>query len=308
VPRGKNRLEGVQVLVPLPTKSDYSIDFEGMKDNVRYLVNAGVHGVIALGSTGEFFQLSATEFDKVADTVVEATDGKASCTIGCSYQNLDECLRRTKYAERAGADGAMIMPPYYLPLTQEAALDFYTIIDGAVDNIQIMAYNFPPASRINLAPELWEKLVELPSITAVKESNSDIFHVTRVLSRVGSKVSVLAGSEAWLLPETILGAKGVTSIFGTGLPRYVLDFYDACKKGDLARAVPMHKAFAEASWFITPFNEVAWVKGLAAICGRHAGPPRPPYAPLGKDELRFLSDWVKAREAENPTAAIRTSG
>src|SRR5437899_3143374 len=123
-------------------RSDFAIDFEAMKRNVNFLVEAGVHGVIALGSTGEFFQLSEGEFDKVVDTVVEATGRKISCSIGCSYQNLTECVRRTKYAERAGADGAMIMVPYYLPVTQEAALDFYRRIDAAVNEIQIMVYNF----------------------------------------------------------------------------------------------------------------------------------------------------------------------
>jgi dihydrodipicolinate synthase/N-acetylneuraminate lyase len=116
----------------------------------------------------------------------------------------------------------------------------------------------------------------------------------------------LAGSEAWLLPETMLGAKGVTSIFGTGLPRLVLDFYDACQKHDFATAVPMHNAFAEASWFITPFNEVAWVKGLAEICGRVAGPPRPPYVPLEEKEVEFLKGWVKAQKVSQP-APIKTS-
>jgi len=291
----RKELKGVQVLVPLPTKPDYSIDFAGIKENIRYLADAGVHGVIALGSTGEFFQLSAVEFDKVVDATVKAAAGDLACTIGCSYQNLAECVRRMKYAEKAGADGAMIMVPYYLPVTQEAALDFYRRVDEQADGIQVMVYNFPPASRINIAPETWEELLKLPSIKAVKESNSDIFHVSRVLSRVRSRVNVLAGSEAWMLPETPLGAVGVTSIFGTGLPELVLEFYEACRRGDYKKAVPMHTAFAEASWFITPFNEVAWVKGLAEICGRKAGPPRPPYAKLGPEETKFLKKWAATR-------------
>jgi 4-hydroxy-tetrahydrodipicolinate synthase len=299
LPGRKKRLEGVQVLIPLVTKRDNSIDFIGMRDNIQHLIEAGVHGVIALGSTGEFFQLSSSEFDQVVDQVVEAVDGKIACTIGCSYQNLPEAVRRTKHAEDAGADAAMLMVPYYLPVSQEEALKFYQELDRAVKDMQIMAYNFPPASRINLPPELWEELLKLPSIRAVKESNSDIFHVSRVLSRIASKVNVLAGSEAWLLPEFPLGAKGVTSIFGTGLPEMVLEHYRACKAGDLKKAVPLHNAFAEASWFITPFNEVAWVKGLASICGRPAGPPRPPYEPLSSDHTKFLKEWVATQRGKS---------
>ena len=271
----------------------------GMRDNIRHLIKAGVQGIIALGSTGEFFQLSDSEFNEVVDNVVDAVDGKIACTIGCSFQNLPESIRRTEYAESAGADAAMVMVPYYLPVSQEAALKFYQNLDRAVKDILIMAYNFPPASRINLAPELWEELLKLPSIRAIKESNSDIFHVSRVLNRISSKVTVLAGSEAWLLPESQLGAKGVTSIFGTGLPELVLEHYRACKGGDMKRAVPLHMAFAEASWFITPYNEVAWVKGLAGICGRPAGPPRPPYEPLSSVHQRFLRRWVAAQKSRN---------
>jgi 4-hydroxy-tetrahydrodipicolinate synthase len=291
----RKELKGVQVLVPLPTREDYTIDLAGIKENARHVIDGGVDGVIALGSTGEFFQLSAAEFDKVVDATVAAVGGEVAVTVGCSYQNQAECLRRARYAERAGADGAMIMVPYYLPVSPEATLSFYKSVDESLDGLQVMVYNFPPASRVNIAPELWEDLLHLDSIRAVKESNSDIFHVSRVLSRVKSRVNVLAGSEAWMLPETPLGAVGVTSIFGTGLPELVVSFYRACQKNDFAKAVPMHTAFAEASWFITPYNEVAWVKRMAEICGRKAGPPRPPYEPLGPKETKFLRAWVAER-------------
>jgi len=285
-------------LVPLPLTKALEIDFDGVRENIDFLTDSGVHGVIALGSMGEFFQVSSEEFRRVVDTVTDAASGKLACTIGCSYQNSAESVRRTRYAEDAGADGAMIMVPYYLPLTPEEAFEHYRIIDESVEEIQIMVYNFPPASRVNITPELWERLVTLNSIKAVKESNSDIFHVTRLLSRFKSRISVLAGSEAWLLPESLLGARGVTSIFGVGLPELVLEFYNACGGHDFDKAITMHNSFVEASWFINPYNEVAWLKALAELCGRKAGPPMPPYSALGEVERDLLRRWLERTKVE----------
>ncbi len=280
-------------MVPLPMKKDYSLDLEGMRDNINFLIEAGAHGIITLGSMGEFFQLSPSEFDGLVDVVADATHGKITCTVGTSYQNLTECVRRTKYAENAGIDGAMIMVPYYLPLTQDEAFEYYRLVDEQVDDIQVVVYNFTPASRINVTPELWRKLVALESVTAVKESNAEIFHVSRVLESFGSRINVLAGSDAWLLPESILGAKGVTSIFASAFPSFVLEFYEACRKRDFEKAVPMHNAFVNATWPINPYNEVAWLKAINELAGRKAGPPRPPYFPLGGEELANLSRWVQ---------------
>jgi len=291
MPSRRRELKGVLVLIPLPMKKG-ELDMAGMRENIESLENTGVSGVIALGSMGEFFQISADEFDNVVDCVVDSTRGKMTSVIGTSYQNLNECLRRTKYADDAGADGAMVMPPYYLNVTPKEAILHYQALDREIKNIRIMAYNFPPASKINLSVEMWSELLKLDSITAVKESNSDMFHLTRVLGKIGSKVNVLAGSESWLLLASLLGANGVTSNIGIGFPELVAEYFDACKTRKLERAVQLHKLFVEATWFISSYNEAAWLKAFAELCGKKAGEPRLPYLPLDGENYKRLESWV----------------
>lgn len=251
-----------------------------------------VDGVVALGSMGEFYAVNRTEFERIAKTIISAASGRLTTVIGCSFQNLGECLYRTKYAEDTGFDGAMIMPPYYLNVNSEEALKHYQAVDRTSRKIQIMAYNFPPASKFNINPEFWKKLVTLDSVKAVKESNGDLFHITRVLSEFGDRVNVFAGSEAWLLPMSCLGAKGVVSIFGSSLPEYVRRFYDACFGKNISVSARMHKSFVEASWFIDLYNEVAWLKDLNEICGWKVGAPRPPYSRLSRKQHELLKAWV----------------
>lgn len=293
-------LEGVFVLLPLPTNTNQQIDFDLLRNNITYLSDSGVQGVIALGSMGEFYSVTSKEFDNVVDVVVDSTRDKIASVIGCSYQNFNECVRRTKYAENAGADGAMVMPSYYLDVNLNEAFNFYQVLDQSISDIQIMVYNFPPASKINITPELWDDLISLNSIKAVKESNGDLNHITRILTKHRNRVNVFAGSEMWTLPMSLLGSKGVVSIFGPGLPKFVVNFYKNCINKNLDDAIIMHRLFVEAGFFINTNNEVGWLKALAEICGQNSGHPRFPYSPLSNEEYELLSDWVSSLKKKFP--------
>ena len=258
------------------------------------IATSGLDGVIALGSMGEFYTVSAKEFDQLVDTISDKAPSQLATVVGCSYQNTEECLRRVQYAQERGIDAAMVMPPYYLNVNQEEALEHYRIIDEKSDRIQIMAYNFPPASRFNITPEFWEKLVKFESITAVKESHGDLFHITRVIKEYGGRISVFAGSEGWFFPMSVLGSKSLVSIFGYALPALVKKFYDTCRSGNKEDALRMHNKFVDAMWFIDTYNEVAWLKALSEICGRNVGPPRPPYSKLDPVHYSSLETWVKS--------------
>ena len=163
-----------------------------------------------------------------------------------------------------------------------------------------MVYNFPPASKINITPELWDDLISLNSIKAVKESNGDLNHITRILTKHRNRVNVFAGSEMWTLPMSLLGSKGVVSIFGPGLPKFVVNFYKNCINKNLDDAIIMHRLFVESGFFINTNNEVGWLKALAEICGQNSGHPRFPYSPLSNEEYELLSDWVSSLKKKFP--------
>jgi len=278
--------------MPLVIGPNQELDLDGLKSNIEAYEEAGFQGYVAFGCMGEFYATSDEEFRKIIDVAVDATK-KIACVFGTTFHNTGECIKRTKYAEDAGADGVMVGLPYLIPCTFEAAYEHYRQVNDAVDDIQIMAYNNPSSFRFNITPELWDKLMELDRIKAVKESNGDVVHRTRVVSRIAKRINVFPGGENWLLGDALLGANGIVSVVGPGTPKATLAFFDACMKRDLNRAIPFHMKFSELFGDVTADNEVAWLKACAEIGGLKAGPPRAPYAPIDPQLRKRLEASLK---------------
>jgi len=287
-------LQGVFPLVPFAIKENQEIDLEGLAHNVDFLARSGVHGFIAFGCMGEFYAPSEQEFNQVVDVAVQAAAGRLAVVIGTTFQNLKECLRRTIYAEKAGADGVMIAPPYVINPTADDVLEYYTAINAAVDEIQIMCYNYPPLPRgFNMTPVFWDKLLELKHVKAVKESNGDVWHRANVLTKIADRINVFSGGEGWLFSDILLGGKGIVSLFGIAVPNAVLALYNACVDRDLDKAIPLYRKFTQLCSYITAENEVAFLKATAEIGGQKAGRPRAPYQPLDPKIRKVLERYLK---------------
>jgi dihydrodipicolinate synthase/N-acetylneuraminate lyase len=286
-------LKGVFPLMPFVVKSNQELDLDGLKSNIRAYEDAGFNGYIAFGCMGEFYAPSDEEFKKVVDTAVDTTK-KIACVFGTTFHNTAECIRRTKYVENAGGDGVMIGPPYLIPCTSEAAYEHYRQVNDAVDDVQIMAYNNPGSFRFNMTPEFWDKLMELDRVKAVKESNGEVIHRTRVVSHISKRINVFAGGENWLLADSLVGGNSIVSVVGPGTPKGALAFFNACMKRDLDRAISFHVKFTGLFRNITSENEVAWLKACAELGGFKAGPPRAPYAQLDQTIRKSLE--VELRE------------
>ena len=293
-------LKGVFPLMPLVLKPSQDLDLEGLKSNIRAYEEAGVQGYVSFGCMGEFYGLSFEEFKQVVDVARDETK-KIACVFGATFHNTRECIARIKYAEDAGADGVMIGLPYLIPCNEEEAYAHFRAANETANEIQIMLYNNPFSFRFNITAELWDRLMELDRIKAVKESSFDVLHRSRVISRISKRINVFAGGEFWLLADSLLGANGLVSMAGPGVPRAALELYDACMKRDLKRAIPYHVKFANLFRNLTSENEVAWLKACAEFAGLVAGPPRAPYSPLDSRSKETL--WSELREINDMVAA-----
>lgn len=289
----RRELRGVFPLVPFAVKDNQELDLDGLAHNVDFLARSGAHGLIAFGCMGEFYAPSEKEFNEVVDVAVQAAAGRLAVVIGTTFQNLKECIRRTLYAEKVGADGVMIAPPYVINLTEDALLEHYSAVDSVVDEIQMMLYNYPPlAGGFNMTPEVWDRLLELEHIKAVKESNGDVWHRSNVLTKIADRINVFSGGEGWFLGDALLGGKGIVSLFGIAVPETVLALYDACMNRDLDKAIPLHRKFTELCGFLTGENEVAYLKATAEFAGQSAGPPRSPYQPADAELRAVLETYL----------------
>ena len=274
-------LQGVFPLVPFAIKEDQSADYEGLAENIDFLAKSGVHGTVMFGCMGEFYAPSDEEYKKCVEVAVEAADRRIAVVVGATWQNTHECVRKVQFCEKAGADGVMIAAPYVINPNKEVVLEHFRTINSAIDEIQIMAYNYPPLARgFNMSPNFWDYLLELEHIKAVKESNGDVWHRTMITEKIADKINIFPGGEGWMFSDFLMGAKGVVSLFGIAVPQTVLSFYDALLDKDLQKAVPLAQKFTSLSSYITAENEVAALKATAKIGGRKAGRPRSPYQPL----------------------------
>lgn len=286
-------LEGVFPLLPFAIKENQEPDLDGLAHNIDFLAKSGVHGFIIFGCMGEFYAPSEAEFNQVVDATVQTAAGRLAVVVGTTFQNTKECIRRTKYAERAGADGVMIAPPYVINPTEEVVFEHYRAVNEAVDEIQIMAYNYPPLPRgFNMTPEFWDRLLELEHIKALKESNGDVWHRTNVLTKIADKINVFSGGEGWLFSDVLLGGKGIVSLFGIAVPKAVLALYNACMNRDLDKAIPLYRKFTQLCGYLTAENEVAFLKATAEIGGQKAGRPRAPYQPLEPAVRQVLEKYL----------------
>ena len=189
-------MQGVFPLTPFAIKEDQSADYDGLAANIDFLAKSGVHGTVMFGCMGEFYAPTDEEFKKCVEVAVEAAAGRIAIVAGATWQNTQGCVRRVQIAEKAGADGVMIAAPYVINPNKEVVLEHFRTINSSIDEIQIMAYNYPPLARgFNMSPDFWDYLLELEHIKAVKESNGDVWHRAMIAEKIADKINIFPGGE-----------------------------------------------------------------------------------------------------------------
>ncbi len=286
----RKELKGLFPLLPLVLKNNQEIDYEGIRENIEFLGDAGIHGFIAMGCMGQCHAVGEQEFNKYVDVAVAAS-GKMVSVFGTTNPSTKECIRRTKYAEDAGADGVMIAPPFALPLTYDECFEHYRLVNESIDELQIMAYNYPYLPRdLNMTYDFWQRLIALDRIKALKESTGPGSH-DKLLFTIADKINVFSGSETNFFHDSILGAIGIVSEFGFVAPKLMLEYYEALMKGEHRneRILEIYESLLDCFYAIpggldTPrfFStyEIAYLNATVEIGGHRAGPPRAPYAQL----------------------------
>lgn len=218
-----------------PLNEDLKIDERGLRLEVDYLIERGVHGLVPLGSTGEFPYIPVDEKKRVIDIVVEHTGGRVPVVVGTSAMGTDDVIQLSRYARDRGADGVMINVPVYYPLTDDDVFNHYQAIAKAVD-LPIMLYDFPSVTHWEMSPELISRLSYIENIVGIKETAS-LEKVEQVL-KIEKKepFQTFAGISFILLEGLKLGAAGVICLIPNVAPREVASIYESYRAGDIEKA------------------------------------------------------------------------
>ncbi|MBT2408593.1 dihydrodipicolinate synthase family protein [Streptomyces sp. ISL-87] len=269
-------------------------DRESLASLIEHVLDAGADGVIALGTTGEFFTMSAAERADAIDDVVELVRGRVAVTIGVGSDSTAEAVKLARHAQSAGADCVMVLPPFYFAKSAEAQLAHFAAIAEAVD-IHVMIYDGADGIEVDAAT-IATLAQELDNVRYVKMALPAPQRIA-ALRRLAPQVTVFAGDDATLVPALRLGAAGSAIATGNFLPREVITIHTAANSGDWEKASEvfasnlLHGVAATANpkvQFIARIKEVLVAQGVIA----HAT-VRPPLAQLGPHDKADLLASVR---------------
>ncbi len=269
-------LRGVLTALATPFGADGSIDTKLLRSLVDRSVDAGVHGVVACGSTGEFAAMTDAERRLVVETVVEHVAGRVPVVAQTGATSTTQAIELSRHARDVGASVLMVVAPYYEPLTMSETTDYLRTVAAAVD-IPVMLYNLPSATGVNLSPETVGQLArEVENIRYVKDTSADMAQAGRLVHGYGDVVGTFVGWDSLFLAALTEGAAGVMAGTANVMPAELVSIHDALAAGDLGRArsewtrvYPLMDAIMSA-----PF--IPAVKAALDALGFPVGSPRPP--------------------------------
>ena len=215
------------------------VDVPRLKGLVDWHVRQGTDGLVPCGTTGESATLSHEEHEQVIEVVIQQARGRIPVIPGTGSNNTAEAIRLTRHAERAGADAALLIAPYYNRPTQEGLYRHFKAIAEAV-HLPLILYNIASRTGVNIEPETFARLSALKNIAGVKEASGSLEQMARIKQLCGDRFALIAGDDALTLPVLAIGGTGVISVVANILPKPVAHMVRAFERGRVAEARALH--------------------------------------------------------------------
>jgi len=229
--------KGSFVALVTPHLADGAIDEKRFRELVEFQIESGTHGIVPCGCTGEAATLSHEEQKRLIKITVDAVRKRVPVIAGTGSNNTREAVELTKYAKKAGADGALLITPYYNKPTPEGQYRHYMAVAEAAD-IPIVLYNVPSRTGVYMLPDTVARLSKADNIVAIKEASGSMEQVSRILSLCD--ITVLSGDDSLALPMMVLGAKGVISVAANVMPDKMAEITDLALNGNTVAAKKLH--------------------------------------------------------------------
>ncbi len=280
------------VLITPFDETGAKVDLKAMADLVDWQIKQGIHGLIPLGSTGEFLSLTDDEQAAVAETAIKAAKGRVPVLIGTGCENTLDGVRLSKRAEALGADGVMIIPPFYSTPTEDELFEHYRRIGEAI-GIPIMIYNNPATANVDMRPETVKRLSAIDNVRYIKESTLEVTRVRDIIDLCGDRMTVFAGILGY--ESFWLGAQGWVAVCSNLLPAESAKLFELVADAkDQPAALALYKRILPIVRWVGGHRYVAATKAGFAMMGRPVGPPRPPRLPLPAADVEALRNDLKA--------------
>ncbi len=289
-------LKGTTVAMVTPFTKDDGVDEAGMRENINYLIDRGVDGLLAAGTTGESPTITHDEQRRMIDILVDEVNGKVNAIAGAGSNSSKEALGLVQHAENAGADAALVITPYYNKPQQHGLYEHYKMLEQST-NIPIIVYNVPSRTGIDIDVETIVKLAQLDKIVGIKEANPDMDKVSATIKGLQNQdvknFIILSGNDNLTLPMISMGGKGVISVVANVDPARMSEMVNAALEGDFTKAGKLHYELYDLMKVLFIESNPVPAKNALNMMGRPAGHVRMPLAPMKEENISKLRNVLK---------------
>jgi 4-hydroxy-tetrahydrodipicolinate synthase len=289
----KLKLEGIWTPIPTPLTKQGRVDTNAARRLVDFHIEAGIDGLLPLGTSGEFALLQREERKTLVDTVVDQADNRVPVVAGVSDPSIENVLQLSSDAKDAGADGVIATPPYYFTTTDEGHYLHFKTISEAID-LPLMIYNIPEWTHSFVSPETVQRLADDKLVVGMKYTENNLLNLIRFLKRSRSKISIFAGSDALAYSNLEFGGSGAIMGSANVAPRVASEIFDNHRKGNLAGAkasqeklLPIIDAFAIGKY-------PAALKEAMNLIGIPVGPLKEPLTALSTGEKKVVAALLRS--------------
>ncbi len=300
-------LSGCGTALVTPFLSNGDMDEQALQSLVRWQIENGIHFLVPTGSTGEACALLEEEWLRLVQLVVEAGEGRVPIFVGCSHNTSRQAIARVKKLQAIpGVDGVLTANPYYTKPTQEGQYQHFRAI-AENTHLQVLIYNIPSRTGINLLPETTARLAEIPNIVGIKESCGNLQQITEVVNSVPDRFRVFAGDDNLALPILSVGGAGVISVAANVIPAQMSRMVDAALENDWPLARQLYRKYYPliTGNFIEPNPQP--VKSVLAMMGRIQEVYRLPLMPVVPKTRAYLEQLAGELGLLEPVAAGKHS-
>ncbi|WP_428486146.1 dihydrodipicolinate synthase family protein [Rhodopila sp.] len=269
---------GTYTVMVTPFTADGALDLPTLRRLVDWQIGQGIHGLIPLGSTGEFLSLSDDEHLAVAETVIQQAAGRVPVLIGTGAEDTREAVRLSRRAESLKADGVMIIPPFYCTPTEDELYHHYKTIGDAI-GLPIMIYNNPATANVDLTPPVVARLAAIDNCRYIKESTLEVTRVRDILRLCGDRMTVFGGILGF--ESFVEGAAGWVAVAANVAPRPLARLFTlVANEARVTEGRALYLRYLRLIEFVGGQYYVAGSKALLRHMGLDVGEPRPPRLPL----------------------------
>ena len=286
------KLEGIIAAMITPMAEDESVDENGLRALINRLIEAGVHGLFCLGTTGEFYALTTEEKVQIVKIVLDEAKGRVPVYAGTGGTSTCEVISLTREIQDMGVEAVLVITPYFISPSQEELYLHYKKIVRSVD-IPMILYNIPMRTGVHLEAETVSRLSEIPGIIGIKDSSAKFENIKSYIQMSSRGFQVLAGTDSLILDTLKTGGTGAIAATANVVPELVVSIYENFKKGRIDDAEAAQNKLKPLRDAFRLGTAPGILKEAANMIGIRAGPSRMPVTRLKGSELEELERIIR---------------